>query len=167
MAHIIVVGAGVGGVPCAYELRKKLGKNHRVTLVGSSPYFEFTPSNPWIAVGWRKCETTRVEMREPLDSKGIDWHDEPVESIDASKNSLRLRSGAELAYDYLVIATGPKLALSHCRKFHRATSPGRKPASGFTWQRSRSKSISCAKCAPARSHRFTRNTFSNCSASAR
>ena len=123
MAHIIVVGAGVGGVPCAYELRKKLGKNHRVTLVGSSPYFEFTPSNPWIAVGWRKCETTRVEMREPLDSKGIDWHDEPVESIDASKNSLRLRSGAELAYDYLVIATGPKLAFEEV--------PGLGPA-GFT-----------------------------------
>jgi sulfide:quinone oxidoreductase len=62
MAHIVVIGAGVGGVPCAYELRKKLAKEHRVTLVGSSPYFEFTPSNPWIAVGRRKCEQTRVEM---------------------------------------------------------------------------------------------------------
>src|SRR5689334_22693364 len=110
MAHIIVVGAGVGGVPCAYELRKKLGKNHRVTLVGSSPYFEFTPSNPWIAVGWRKCEKTRVAMREPLDSKGIQWHDEPVETIDPVGSTLRLRSGTLLDYDYLVIATGPKLA---------------------------------------------------------
>jgi sulfide:quinone oxidoreductase len=110
MSHIIVVGAGVGGVPCAYELRKKLGKAHRVTLVGSSAYFEFTPSNPWIAVGWRKCEKTRVAMREPLDSKGIAWHDEPVETIDAVRRSLRLRSGVELEYDYLVIATGPKLA---------------------------------------------------------
>lgn len=123
MAHIIVVGAGVGGVPCAYELRKKLGKNHRVTLIGSSPYFEFTPSNPWIAVGWRKCENTRVDLREPLDSKGIQWHDEPVESIDAARNSLRLQSGAELAYDYLVIATGPKLAFDEV--------PGLGPA-GFT-----------------------------------
>ena len=123
MAHIIVVGAGVGGVPCAYELRKKLGKDHRVTLVGSSPYFEFTPSNPWIAVGWRKCEKTRVEMRGPLDNKGIQWHDEPVETIDAVQKSLRLRSGVELAYDYLVIATGPKLAFEEV--------PGLGPA-GFT-----------------------------------
>ena len=91
MTHIVVIGAGVGGVPCAYELRKKLGKNHRVTLVGSSPYFEFTPSNPWIAVGWRQCEKTRVAMRGPLDDKGIQWHDEPVEAIDAARNSLRLR----------------------------------------------------------------------------
>jgi len=123
MSHIVVVGAGVGGVPCAYELRKKLSKSHRVTLVGSSPYFEFTPSNPWIAVGWRKCEKTRVDMREPLDSKGIEWHDEPVEAIDAVKNMLRLRSGAELAYDYLVISTGPKLAFEEV--------PGLGPA-GFT-----------------------------------
>jgi sulfide:quinone oxidoreductase len=110
MAHIVVVGAGVGGVPCAYELRKKLGKAHRVTLIGSSPYFEFTPSNPWIAVGWRTCEQTRVEMRQPLESKGVQWIADAVEAIDAPKNSLRLRNGAEVAYDYLVIATGPKLA---------------------------------------------------------
>lgn len=110
MAHVIVIGAGIGGVPCAYELRKRLGKDHRVTLVGSSPYFEFTPSNPWIAVGWRRCEKTRVELRKPLDSKGIEWHDESAKDIDATRNSVRLSSGAELAYDYLVIATGPKLA---------------------------------------------------------
>lgn len=45
MAHVVVVGAGIGGVPAAYELRKKLGKEHTVTLIGASPYFEFTPSN--------------------------------------------------------------------------------------------------------------------------
>jgi len=123
MAHIVVVGAGVGGVPCAYELRKKLGKEHRVTLIGSSPYFEFTPSNPWIAVGWRKCEQTRVEMQHPLESKGIQWIADAVESIDAPKNSLRLRGGAEVAYDYLVITTGPKLAFDEV--------PGLGP-SGFT-----------------------------------
>ena len=62
MANIIVVGAGVGGVPCAYELRKKVDESHRVTLVGSSPWFEFTPSNPWIAVGWRKQERPRTRI---------------------------------------------------------------------------------------------------------
>jgi sulfide:quinone oxidoreductase len=110
MAHVIVIGAGIGGVPCAYELRKKLGKAHRVTLIGSSPYFEFTPSNPWMAVGWRQREDTRVPMRDPLQSKGIDWHEEPVVAIEPHANQVRLGSGIELAYDYLVIATGPRLA---------------------------------------------------------
>jgi sulfide:quinone oxidoreductase len=78
MAHIVVIGAGIGGVPCAFELRKKLGREHRVTLIGSSPFFEFTPSNPWVAVGWRKPEQTRVEMHDPLTSKGVDWIAQPV-----------------------------------------------------------------------------------------
>jgi sulfide:quinone oxidoreductase len=110
MANVIVVGAGVGGVPCAYELRKRLGKQHRVTLIGTSPYFEFTPSNPWIAVGWRKPEQTRVELGEPLRGKGVDWITDPVVSIDAAGNRLRFADGGVLGYDYLVIATGPKLA---------------------------------------------------------
>jgi sulfide:quinone oxidoreductase len=123
MAHIIILGAGIAGVPCAYELRKKLDKSHRVTLVGTSPWFEFTPSNPWIAVGWRRCEKTRVGLREPLTSKGIEWQEQPVEQIDAAQKTLRLRGGAALAYDYLVIATGPKLAFEEV--------PGLGPA-GYT-----------------------------------
>ena len=110
MAHIAIIGAGVGGVPCAYELRRKLGKEHRVTLIGSSPHFEFTPSNPWIAVGWRTRENTRVELREPLESKGIQWLPESVTAIYAPGNELTLQSGHRLHYDYLVIATGPRLA---------------------------------------------------------
>ena len=123
MAHIVIVGAGVGGVPAAYELRKRLGKEHRVTLIGSSPYFEFTPSNPWIAVGWRKPEQTRVAMKEPLEAKGVQWIAEPAAEIDAKTNRLRLQSGHWLDYDYLVIATGPRLAFEEV--------PGLGPA-GFT-----------------------------------
>ena len=123
MAHVIVIGAGVGGVPAAYELRKKLGKEHRVTLIGSSPHFEFTPSNPWIAVGWRTREKTRVTLREPMESKGIEWIEQPVTRIDATDNRITLTDGTVLAYDHLVITTGPKLAFDEV--------PGLGP-SGFT-----------------------------------
>jgi len=123
MAHVIVIGAGVGGVPAAYELRKKLGKEHRITLIGSSPNFEFTPSNPWIAVGWRTREKTRVALRGPMESKGIAWIEQPVTRIDAADNRLTLADGAVLAYDHLVITTGPKLAFDEV--------PGLGPA-GFT-----------------------------------
>jgi len=123
MAQVAIIGAGVGGVPCAYELRKRLGSEHQVTLIGSSPYFEFTPSNPWIAVGWREPQQTRVALSEPLGSKGVKWIPEAVETIDAANNRVVLRTGEELKYDYLVIATGPKLAFDEV--------PGLGPA-GFT-----------------------------------
>jgi sulfide:quinone oxidoreductase len=110
MAHVLVIGAGLGGTPVAFDLRKHLPKNHRVTLIGARPYFEFTPSNPWIAVGWRTPEATRVMMQTPLDKKGIQWFVNTVARIDAAKSNLTLDDGKELAYDYLVIATGPRLA---------------------------------------------------------
>jgi len=110
MAHIAIIGAGVGGVPSAFELKKKLGKEHKVTLIGSSPYFEFTPSNPWVAVGWRKTTQVRVEMQETLTKKGVEWIPRPVTAIDAAANTLTIEGGQTLNYDYLVIATGPKLA---------------------------------------------------------
>lgn len=124
MAHIAIVGAGIGGIPCAYELRKMLGKEHRVTLIGSSPYFEFTPSNPWVAVGWRRTEQVRVEMHEHLEAKGVQWIPTPVQQIDAPANLLTLATGQELRYDYLVITTGPRLAFEEV--------PGLGPVEGHT-----------------------------------
>jgi sulfide:quinone oxidoreductase len=110
MAHVIVVGAGLGGIPAAFDLRKHIAKTHRVTLISPRPYFEFTPSNPWIAVGWRTPQQVRVTMQAPLESKGIDWLVNTVTRIDAQASRLTLDDGKELAYDYLVIATGPRLA---------------------------------------------------------
>ena len=110
MARIVVMGAGLGGVACAYEMKKKVGKGHRVTLVGSNPYFEFTPSNPWLMVGWRTAPETRVELAKHLAAKDVEWFPQMVGSIDAPGSRLTLADGSTLDYDYLVIATGPKLA---------------------------------------------------------
>ncbi len=110
MARIVVMGAGLGGVACAYEMKKKVGRDHRVTLVGSSPYFEFTPSNPWMMVGWRTAPQTRVELAKPLAAKDVDWVPQMVSAIDAPGSKLTLADGSTLDYDYLVITTGPKLA---------------------------------------------------------
>ena len=110
MAHVVVIGAGLGGIPAAFDLRKHLAKEHRVTLIGERPYFEFTPSNPWIAVGWRTTEQTRVVMQAPLERKGVEWIVGRVEHIDAEKSRVSIAGGSELQYDYLVIATGPRLA---------------------------------------------------------
>ncbi|HET7202367.1 MAG TPA: FAD/NAD(P)-binding oxidoreductase [Steroidobacteraceae bacterium] len=110
MAKVVILGAGLGGVACAYEMKKTLGAGHEVTLVGSSPYFEFTPSNPWVAVGWRKPEQTRVELAGPLAAKDVRWIPKLVQKIDAEASKLVFSDGAEEPYDYLAITTGPKLA---------------------------------------------------------
>ena len=124
MANIIVVGAGIGGVPAAYELQAKLGRSHHITVVSASEYFQFIPSNPWLAVGKRVRDEITVELRPHLEKKGIAFIVQPVESILAEENRLALADGTTLDYDYLVITTGPRLA------FEEVAGAG--PVNGFT-----------------------------------
>jgi sulfide:quinone oxidoreductase len=110
MSHIVVVGAGIAGLPLAYELRAALGREHRVTLVNASEHFEFVPSNPWVAVGWRTRGQTTFSVGERLARKGIGFLALPVVRIDAPGNTVHMADGSALAYDFLVVATGPRLA---------------------------------------------------------
>jgi sulfide:quinone oxidoreductase len=110
MAHIVVLGAGIGGMPTAYDLKKRLGRAHEVTLIGTAEHFQFTPSNPWVAVGWRQPDEVRVPIRPNVERKGIRYIAQAVTRIEPAANRLTLADGQTLNYDYLVIATGPKLA---------------------------------------------------------
>ncbi|MGB5347938.1 MAG: FAD/NAD(P)-binding oxidoreductase [Woeseia sp.] len=110
MARIAVMGGGIGGISQVYELREKLGKEHEVFLVGDSAEFEFTPSNPWVAVGWRKAKQIKIDLPELMKKHGIGFSAAGVSHMYPEKNTLKLGDGSELTYDYLVIATGPKLA---------------------------------------------------------
>jgi len=110
MAHIVILGAGTGGMPCAYEMREALGEEHPVTVINASETFQFVPSNPWLAVGWRKTEDITFEIRPRLEKKGIRFIAEAAAEIDAKANRITLAGGDTVDYDYLVITTGPRLA---------------------------------------------------------
>jgi sulfide:quinone oxidoreductase len=110
MAHIVIVGAGIGGMPAAYEMRDKLPREHKVTVVNATDYFQFVPSNPWVAVGWRKRADVTLPIAPMLQKKGIDFVPKAVKAIDPAANQLTLADGATLGYDYLVVMTGPRLA---------------------------------------------------------
>ena len=110
MAHVVILGAGTGGMPCAYEMKAALGRQHEVTVINSSDHFEFTPSNPWVAVGWRKRGDTSFPIRPYLERKKINFIAKTVKELKPDANSLTFEDGESLDYDYLVIATGPRLA---------------------------------------------------------
>jgi sulfide:quinone oxidoreductase len=128
MANIVIMGAGIGGMPAAYEMRELLPKEHTVTVVSAMDYFQFVPSNPWLAVGWRKREEIVLKIAPLLERKGIQFIAKPVTTLDAAGNKLVLSGGTAdeqvLPYDYLVITTGPKLSFDEV--------PGAGPHGGHT-----------------------------------
>ncbi len=110
MAHIVIMGAGTGGMPAAYELRDTLDQTHSITVINAVDHFQFVPSNPWLAVGWRERDDISFPIRPYLEKKGIGFIASAVVKIDADNNRLTLANGDSIDYDYLLIATGPKLA---------------------------------------------------------
>ena len=110
MAHIVVLGAGTGGMAAAYELRHKLGKSHEITVINERDYFQFVPSNPWVAVGWRDSEEISFKIAPHLQKHDINFIPQAVDAISPESNSLTLANGEAVHYDHLLIMTGPKLA---------------------------------------------------------
>ncbi len=113
MAHVVIMGAGIGGMPAAYEMKEalnNLGGNHEVTVVSNVDYFHFTPSNPWVAVGWRRREDITFPCEPYLKKKKINFIPHGVEKVVPEENKLELANGETLNYDYLIVATGPRLA---------------------------------------------------------
>jgi len=124
MAHIVVIGAGLGGMSAAYELRATLGPSHRITVIGDGDRFSFTPSNPWLAVGWREAADITLPAAEHLAKKDITFLPNPVTEIHAAEKTVLTRAGQRIGYDYLLICTGPELAFEEV--------PGLGPAPGHS-----------------------------------
>ena len=115
MATVVVVGAGLGGMSAAYELKAELGKSHEVILVNDKPDFEFTPSNPWIAVEWRTRADTSMPIEPYVKKKGIQFIPSGLSKLVPQENTLTLADGQTLQYDYLVLCTGPSLAFEEVK----------------------------------------------------
>ena len=110
MAHIVIVGAGLGGMPMAYEMREAAHSGDRITVIANSTKFHFVPSNPWVAVNWRQREEIELEIAPLLHKHKIDFIPVAVKRLHPEQNRLELKDGQFVDYDFLVMATGPKLA---------------------------------------------------------
>jgi sulfide:quinone oxidoreductase len=110
MAHIVIIGASTGGLPAAYEIKETLGKEHEVTVISNTDTFHFVPSNPWVAVGWRKRKDVSFKLEPYLKKRKINLVTQAADEIKPDENKVILADGSEVKYDYLVIATGPRLA---------------------------------------------------------
>jgi sulfide:quinone oxidoreductase len=124
MSTIVVLGGGIGGLSAAFELKDEFGEKHEIVLVSDLQHFEFTPSNPWVAVKWRKPEAIRLDLKELLPKHGIRFVGDAVKRVQPESHNLLLENEELLPYDFLVIASGPRLAFDEI--------PGLGPHGGFT-----------------------------------
>ncbi len=115
LPRIVIVGAGLGGTIAAFEIKDAVKNKAKVSVISDSEHFSFTPSNPWVALNWRKPEAIQVALRSVFDRKHIGFVSIGAKRVLPEQNRVELNDGIMVDYDYLVIATGPDLAFDEIK----------------------------------------------------
>ena len=123
MARIVILGAGVSGHTAALHLRRKLGKEHAITVVSPNSQWNWIPSNIWVGVGAMEKRDVVFPLAPVYRRKGIDFlqakavalrpegtPDDATATVEIEfTDPARRGQGERIPYDYVVNATGPRL----------------------------------------------------------
>jgi sulfide dehydrogenase [flavocytochrome c] flavoprotein subunit len=110
-ARVLVVGGGFAGAACALELRV-LMPALEVLLVDPDERYVTCPMSNSVIAGLRTMSSITLS-RSGLARAGVHVIRDTVAAIDPERRQVRLRSGAALAYDRLVLAAGIRFLWGH------------------------------------------------------
>jgi sulfide:quinone oxidoreductase len=105
--RIVVLGGGIGGLVTANEVRKRLGKNHKVIIIDKNSEHVSASSFLWVMVGLRKPEEIKKGISRLIEN-GIEFINEEILKIDPANKIVKTEK-RELDYDYLIISLGAAL----------------------------------------------------------
>ena len=115
--HVVIAGAGVAGLEALLTLRELAAERARVTLVSPEPDFIYRP----LSVGdpFALGPALRVPVTELAREFYADHVDDGLSAVHADRHVIGLKSGGELAYDKLIVATGSRRvpAFEHATTF--------------------------------------------------
>lgn len=110
--HIVVLGAGYGGIMTIVKLQKLLGPNEAtITLVNNNDYHYQTSLLHENAAGTVHHDRTRISIKEVVDLSKIRFILDKVVKIKPKLKKVKLKNG-DLSYDLLVVALGSESAAS-------------------------------------------------------
>jgi NADH dehydrogenase len=100
--HVVVVGAGFGGLACAKKLRRSAA--YSVTLIDRNPYQLFSPLLYQVATASLPEDDIAFPVRTAY--REVQFMRAEVSNVDAEAKTLTLSTGKTLGYDDLVLAVG-------------------------------------------------------------
>jgi len=107
MKHVVIIGNGISGITAARHIRKR--SNYRITVISSETEFFYSRTAlMYVYMGHMKQEHTQPYEKSFWKKNKIDLLFDHVVAVDATRKSIGLRSGGELTFDSLIIATGSK-----------------------------------------------------------
>ncbi len=105
MKHIVIIGNGISGITAARHIRK--GSNHRITIISSeTEHFFSRTALMYVYMGHMKYEHTKPYEDFFWKKNKIDLVFDYVEKVESTQKNLQLKSGKQISYDILIIASG-------------------------------------------------------------
>src|SRR3989442_3166969 len=108
-ARVIVLGGGVGGTLAANLVSKRLGTEGKVTVVDPVGMHVYQPGFLYVAMGQANGRWLAQDERRLLRDE-VELMIERAVRIDPTARTVELARGGRIGYDYLVLATGARLA---------------------------------------------------------
>jgi len=106
MNRLLVLGAGTAGTMIVNKLRRKLPlEDWEITVVDQDDHHHYQPGYLFLPFGTYRRDQV-VRSRHAFLPDGVDFVVGEIDKVVAEANQVVLVDGRELAYDYLVIATG-------------------------------------------------------------
>lgn len=106
MKRLLVLGAGTAGTMAVNKLRPKLPEGEwNITVVEQHDTHYYQPGYLFIPFGTYTPDEV-VKPTKKFIPKGVDLVSGVIDKVVPAENKVLLEDGTELAYDYLVIATG-------------------------------------------------------------
>ena len=105
---VVVLGGGVGGLTVANDLRRRLGRQHKILVVDKTGAHVFWPALLWLQVDLRKPDKISKEL-EKLLKRGVEVVRGDVSAIDPAAMCLWV-DGRKIGADFLVVSLGAELA---------------------------------------------------------
>jgi sulfide:quinone oxidoreductase len=109
---LLILGAGTGGTIMANHFARRLDRSEwSVTVIDRDDAHYYQPGFLFIPFGFTTIEKITRKKSKFL-PKGVEFIISEVERIDPSGSAVILADGRKIAYDFLLIATGAKIAPS-------------------------------------------------------
>ncbi len=114
MAKVVIIGAGFAGHTAALYLGDALGKDHEVTVINKYDYFLFIPALVWVGVGRMKPEKTYLDLPAVYQRMHVQFIHGAAKVLNPDEQYVMVdlaggKGEQRVDYEYLVVATGPKL----------------------------------------------------------